>query len=257
MKFENHIEYNQNQEILMPVLEIFLSCNGEGIDVGKPVTFVSLVGCNLRCCFGKSGHCDTPESLLFPTQYEKHNVKKCFEYMSAKEVAQVIKSHNTKRVTLTGGNPLSRGGVGKWIHDLLEELGNEVLLEIEENGSIDIQTHLLRFLNEEERRRVRITLDYKTISSKMNKLMLLSNWKHLNENDVIKCVVGNKEDMLDAVAKLREYKPKAQIIFSPVFGEIEPSEIWEFICEPDIIDLDLKFQLQLHKYVFDPNLRGV
>lgn len=257
MKFENHIEYNSNNEILMPVLEIFLSCNGEGLDVGKPVTFVRLVGCNLRCCFGKSGHCDTPESLLFPSQYEKHKIKKCFEYMTVKQVANVIRSHKTKRVTLTGGNPLSRGGIGKWVHDLLEELGEDVLLEIEENGSIDINRHLLRFLNEKERKRVRITLDYKTISSKMNSQMIMRNWEYLNENDVIKCVVGNELDMNDSIEKIREYKPKAQIIFSPIFNEIELKDIWEYIYQPDVIDLDIKFQLQLHKYVYDPNLRGV
>lgn len=257
MKFENHIEYNEHNEILMPVLEIFLSCNGEGLDVGKPVTFVRLVGCNLRCCFGKCGHCDTPESLLFPTQYRKNGLVKCFNYMTAKEVADKIKEHGTKRVTLTGGNPLSRGGIGKWIHDLMEELGDGVLLELEENGSIDINIHLLRYLNEEERKRLRITLDYKTISSKMNHFMLLRNWDFLNEDDVIKCVVGNREDMEDAVAKIKERKPKAQIIFSPVFNEIELKEIWEFACEPDIIPLDIKVQVQLHKIAYPWDMRGV
>jgi 7-carboxy-7-deazaguanine synthase len=63
--------------------------------------------------------------------------------------------------------------------------------------------------------------------------------------------------MDDAIQKIRQVKPKAQIIFSPVFGEIEPVEIWEFIQRPEVIDLDIKFQLQLHKFVYAPEQRGV
>ena len=91
----------------------------------------------------------------------------------------------------------------------------------------------------------------------MNHFMLLRNWDFLNEDDVIKCVVGNREDMEDAVAKIKERKPKAQIIFSPVFNEIELKEIWEFACEPDIIPLDIKVQVQLHKIAYPWDMRGV
>lgn len=253
MKFDTDVYYVNERDIAMPVLEHFLSCNGEGIDVGKPVTFVRLVGCNLRCRYGKCGHCDTPESLLFPCQRKV----KDYEYMTAKQVAEIVKRNGAKRVTLTGGNPLSRGGIGQWIKQLLGELGEDYLLEIEENGSMDLKLILLRLLDEKERKRVRITLDYKALSSAMNPFMIMRNWEELQEHDVIKCVVGNKQDMDDAIQKIRQIKPKAQIIFSPVFGEIEPVEIWEFIQRPEVIDLDIKFQLQLHKFVYDPNLRGV
>ena len=253
MNFDANVKYINDRELAMPVLEHFLSCNGEGIDVGKPVTFVRLVGCNLRCRYGKCGHCDTPESLLFPCQ----RAVKDYEYMTAKQVAEVVKSNGAKRVTLTGGNPLSRGQIGQWIKQLLEELGEGYLLEIEENGSVDLNLALLRLLDENERKRVRITLDYKALSSGMNPRMYMKNWEMLQEHDVIKCVVGNEEDMLDAVKKIQKIQPRAQIIFSPIFGEIEPVEIWEFIQRPEIIGLDIKFQLQLHKFVYDPNLRGV
>ena len=253
MKFDTNVYYANERDIAMPVLEHFLSCNGEGIDVGKPVTFVRLVGCNLRCKYGKCGHCDTPESLLFPCQRKV----KDYEYMTAKQVAEIVKRNGAKRVTLTGGNPLSRGGIGQWIKQLLEELGEDYLLEIEENGSMDLKLILLRLLDEKERKRVRITLDYKALSSAMNPFMVMRNWEELREHDVIKCVVGNKQDMDDAIQKIRQINPKAQIIFSPVFGEIELRELWEFVQRPDIIHLDIRVQVQLHKFAYDPNLRGV
>lgn len=253
MNFDTNVKYIDDRYLAMPVLEHFLSCNGEGIDVGKPVTFVRLVGCNLRCQYGKCGHCDTPESLLFPCQ---RGVKD-YEYMTAKQVAEVVKRNGAKRVTLTGGNPLSRGQIGQWIKQLLEELGEGYLLEIEENGSVNLNLSLLRLLDEEERKRVRITLDYKAISSGMNPRMYMPNWEMLQEHDVIKCVVANEEDMLDAVKKIQKTQPRAQIIFSPVFGEIELRELWEFVQRPDIIHLDIRVQVQLHKFAYDPNLRGV
>ena len=122
---------------------------------------------------------------------------------------------------------------------------------------MDLKLILLRLLDEKERKRVRITLDYKALSSAMNPFMIMRNWEELQEHDVIKCVVGNEEDMLDAVKKIQKIQPRAQIIFSPIFGEIELRELWEFVQRPDIIHLDIRVQVQLHKFAYDPNLRGV
>ena len=70
--------------IKMPVLEMFTTLNGEGQFSGKPVVFVRLVGCNIRCKYGASGTCDTPESLLFPHE----RPVKDWEDLTAKEIAE-------------------------------------------------------------------------------------------------------------------------------------------------------------------------
>ena len=254
MKMDKDLVINEKGKIMMPVLETFLSCNGEGLDVGKPVTFVRLVGCNLRCKYGAGGVCDTPESLLFPCQRKV----KDFEYMTAKQVATIILDNGAPRVTLTGGEPLARPGIGQWLEELIEELDYKVLIEIETNGSIDIAEHVLdKFKSLEALQCLRFTMDYKSKSSAMNALMNLENWDYLAENDVIKCVVGSVEDMEDAIAKFEEYQPTAQIIFSPMFEVIDPVVIWEFIQRPEVLKWDIKFQLQLHKFVYDPAVTGV
>lgn len=239
--------------IKMPVLEMFTTLNGEGQFSGKPVVFVRLVGCNIRCKYGASGTCDTPESLLFPHE----RPVKDWEDLTAKEIGEYVKQSGVKHVTLTGGNPCSRPNIGKFIMELAEEFGEDVHIEIEENGSVDIKRVVLDHLTDEVRKRVHFTLDYKCISSFVNKLMIMDNWNYLNETDVIKCVVADKVDMDDAVAKYREIKPLAPLYFSPMFGVTDLQELWEYAYQPEVVDLNIRVQYQLHKLFYDPTVKGV
>ena len=95
--FEDKIMRNDNLEITVPVIEYFVSLNGEGMESGKPVMFIRLAGCNLRCDFGNGG-CDTCESLLFPQDREVVD----YTYYSARELANVVKENKLKRVCLPG-----------------------------------------------------------------------------------------------------------------------------------------------------------
>lgn len=212
----------------MKVVEIFKSIDGEGIRAGFPVTFIRLEGCNLRCSY-----CDTKYS------YEEAE----YSEMTVEEIYNKVYKLGCERVTLTGGEPLIHEDVDKLV-DRLTSDGFEV--NIETNGSIDISTYI-------DMNNVLLTMDYKCPSSGMSNQMLLRNLKTLRRRDVLKFVVGNKED-LDTCRDLIKYT-RAQVFISPVFGEIELKEIVEYMLEHDM--QDCRIQLQLHKYIWNPEERGV
>lgn len=211
----------------MKVVEIFKSIDGEGIRAGYPVTFIRLEGCNLRCSY-----CDT--------RYSYENAE--FTEMTVDEVYTKVFKLGCERITLTGGEPLIHEDVKALIYKLHDN-GFEV--NIETNGSIDIEQYRLR--------NNIITMDYKCPSSGMTESMLLSNLELLRKKDVLKFVVGSKED-LDVCRDIKKYT-NAQIFISPVFGQIEPREIVEYMLEHDM--QDCRIQLQLHKFIWPPEMRGV
>ena len=247
--FDSNVKRNKDGKVLMPVLEHFISLNGEGLESGKPVMFIRLTGCNLRCDFGNGG-CDTCESLLFPQDRKELD----YTYYSAKELADIVREKHIKRICLTGGEPLAREGIAEFIHDLSTSLNGKVTIEIETNGSISLNK---TFNYIPRPTTVSFTLDYKPVSSKMNKTMDLKNWNELDYRDSIKFVIGCREDMERAVEVIREHKPKANILFSPMYGQVDLEELWTFCHSDENIPLDIKLQLQIHKIFFPADKRGV
>jgi len=214
----------------MLVNEIFSSIEGEGIRTGYPATFIRLYGCNLNCSY-----CDTRYSC------EGHDGTE----MNVSEVIEKAKEAGVKKITLTGGEPL----IHKNVEELVDELVNEGFeVNIETNGSVDIYPYT-------KKENVIITMDYKLISSGMNDKMNERNFKYLRPQDVLKFVVGNKQD-LDVMKEILEvHKPNCNIFVSPVFEQIEPVEIVDYIKENKLNDC--RVQLQLHKIIWDPEERGV
>lgn len=214
------------------VVEIFDSIEGEGKRAGELCTFVRFYGCNLNCSY-----CDTP--------YGKEGGK--YEEM---ELDEIIEKLTYKNITLTGGEPLIQLGIKLLVATLV---GLGYYVNIETNGSkrlLDIQSDLLFY-----------TMDFKCPSSGMMREMCRPEFAHLTEKDVVKFVVGDRNDL--DVAKdfmftqtLRAGGATPMFYISPVFGKISPAEIVDFMKE------ELKFgkvrvQLQLHKFIWDPNKRGV
>ena len=214
----------------MLVNEIFSSIEGEGIRTGYPATFIRLYGCNLNCSY-----CDTRYSC------EGHDGTE----MNVSEVIEKGKEVGVKKITLTGGEPL----IHKNVEELVDELVNEGFeVNIETNGSVDIYPYT-------KKENVIITMDYKLISSGMNDKMNERNFKYLRPQDVLKFVVGNKQD-LDVMKEILEvHKPNCNIFVSPVFEQIEPVEIVDYIKENKLNDC--RVQLQLHKIIWDREERGV
>lgn len=215
----------------MKVVEIFKSIDGEGIRAGYPATFIRLFGCNLRCSY-----CDTPYG------YEGNDYKE----MTVDEIVQECMSLNCPRITLTGGEPLIHKDVNNLIKNLLVN-GFEV--NIETNGSVDVE--LLKFLYPQ----VVITMDWKCPSSGCENKMSISRLKDLKRNDVLKFVVGSKEDLERCKSIYKEQELECSIFISPIFGKIEPSEIVNYMLENDM--MDCRVQLQMHKFIWNPNKRGV
>ncbi|MCM1579401.1 MAG: putative 7-carboxy-7-deazaguanine synthase QueE [Ruminococcus sp.] len=215
------------------VAEKFVSINGEGPLAGQAAAFIRFCGCNLRC-----GYCDTAWAQEFDGG----------EDMTGEEIAEFVKKSGVYNVTLTGGEPLMREGM----EELICALGNiPCHVEIETNGSMDISS--LAGVSP----RPSFTLDYKLPGSGMEGAMLLGNYKYLQKEDAVKFVAGSKEDLLRGEEVIREYKlnDKCRVFFGVVYGKLSLQEAAEFIIGRKIKGAAL--QLQMHKYIWDPDTRGV
>lgn len=216
----------------MNVIEIFDSIDGEGKYAGELATFIRLAGCNLRCKY-----CDTGYALQESSGKE----------MTIPEIITKVNKIGNKHITLTGGEPLIHKDV-KILIDAL--ISNGYQINIETNGSIPIDDYLDR--------NTIITLDYKTEGSGEESKMLLKNWDKLRDCDVVK-MVCYADDLPSIKDLISNHKTKAQIFLSPVFGKIEPSELVEFSkYMRDCYGINnLRVQLQMHKYIWKPDERGV
>lgn len=217
------------------VVEIFSSINGEGTLAGQLAVFVRFKGCNLNCSFCDTKWANEPDAK--------------FTRMTETEIYNAIKKTKINNVTLTGGEPLLRNN----IETLLKLLGDDSSLnvEVETNGSIPLNDFTAL------KNPPSFTMDYKLPISGMEKSMCLDNFSILDAKDTVKFVVGSHKDLERARAVINEYCliGKCHIYFSPVFGKIEPSQIVDYMLKHNLNGVNL--QLQMHKFIWDPNARGV
>ncbi len=219
---------------MLPVVEKFVSINGEGAHAGELAVFVRFRGCNLSCSY-----CDTAWANCENAPADTETPEEIADWVSATGV------HN---VTLTGGEPLLHKECGRLIA-LLMEMGCRV--EIETNGSIALDG-----LAASEHRPV-FTMDYKLPSSGMEEFMCMENFRLLDCHDTVKFVSGSMEDLERAADIIQTYKltERCHVYISPVFGEIDPADIVAFMEERRMNGVRL--QLQLHKFIWEPSRRGV
>ena len=216
------------------VVEIFESINGEGMRAGELAVFVRMKGCNLSC-----NYCDTMWA----------NEADCeFEEMTADRIVERVKKSGIKNVTLTGGEPLLQKDADKLLKLFSDE--KDIRVEIETNGSIDLKP-FLKFEN------VSFTMDYKLPESDMEKYMDLENFKILRKKDTLKFVASSVNDLKKAKDIIEKYDliDRVNIIFSPVFGKIELTDIVDFLKDNKLNDV--RMQLQMHKFIWAPDERGV
>lgn len=220
----------------MKVVEIFGSIDGEGKRTGQLATFIRLAGCNLRCCY-----CDTTYSF---------NVNNAIE-MTIPEIVKKCQEIGFRNITLTGGEPLIHKDASALIFDLCSR-GYQV--NIETNGSVDLRE--LCSMRNKYRLDFFFTVDYKAPHSNMNDKMNEYSFSPLDtKRDIIKCVVSNVNDMDASLKYLDTFKKNFNIWFSPVFGEIKPNVIVDYVMSHNRQDVTV--QVQLHKIIWDPNKRGV
>ena len=219
---------------MFAVVERFVSINGESVRAGELAAFIRFKGCNLSCSY-----CDTKwaNSRTVP-----------FEYYTTEQLAAWVAGKRVRNVTLTGGEPLLQEEIGE-LTDKLIAGGNRV--EIETNGSIALDPYARM-----ERRPV-LTMDYKLPSSGMESAMRTDNFRLLDRQDTVKFVAGSKADLERMREIIGRYllTERCHVYLSPVYGKIEPSDMVNYMIDNEMNDVRL--QLQLHKYIWNPTARGV
>ncbi|OGU56563.1 MAG: hypothetical protein A2X64_00655 [Ignavibacteria bacterium GWF2_33_9] len=213
------------------ISEIFYSIQGEGSRAGMPCVFIRLQGCNFRCDW-----CDTPYAL------ESNDDA---EWMTGAQILEKVNSFECDFVEFTGGEPLFQKDSVDLINDFVD---NGFLVAIETNGY-----HTFENLNSAA---VKI-MDIKCPGSRMQRFNNPDNFKYLTQNDELKFVVLNKSDFDWAVNYIKEndlFAKVSIVLFSPVFGKLEPVQLSEWILESH---LPIRLQLQIHKFIWEPNTRGV
>ncbi|MBQ9155625.1 MAG: putative 7-carboxy-7-deazaguanine synthase QueE [Eubacterium sp.] len=220
--------------IQYPVAERFLSINGEGPRAGCLAAFIRMKGCNLNCSY-----CDTSWA----------NREDCpCTFYSLKGLLSWLGTAGAACVTLTGGEPLLTPGIA----DLIEGIGAAGFqLEIESNGSIDITPfHVLPH-------RPAFTLDYKCPDSGMEEFMNTDNYALLQQEDTVKFVAGSIRDLDRAFEIDRTYDlgSRCHVFLSAVFGKISPEQIVEYMISHQW--KTARLQLQMHKFIWPPDRKGV
>ena len=209
------------------ITEIFHSIQGESSYAGLPCVFVRLTGCPLRCTW-----CDSEYTFHGGTE------------MTLDDVMSRVHTFGCRLVEVTGGEPLHQPESFRLIERLCDE-GYTVLVET--SGAIDITPVDAR---------ARVILDVKCPGSGMTDRMDWENLNRLTTKDEAKFVIQDRADYEWAVSILKQYdlEHRCTILFSPVFGELDLRQLAEWILNDG---LRVRFQMQLHKYIWSPDMRGV
>lgn len=202
------------------ITEVFYSLQGESNTVGLPTVFIRLTGCPLRCVY-----CDTEYAFTGGNK------------IAIDDILTQVDSYGTPYVTVTGGEPLAQPGCLELMARLLDK-GYTVSLET--SGALDISKVDPRVIK---------VMDLKTPSSGELGRNLYRNIGFLDRKDQIKFVIGNDEDYAWSKAALNEYalSERCQILFSPVMGQQDPTDLAEKILADR---LPVRFQIQLHKLLW-------
>jgi 7-carboxy-7-deazaguanine synthase len=213
---------------VLTVFEIYRSIQGESTHTGRPCVFVRLAACNLRCSW-----CDTPYAFTGGRK------------MSVDEAVACVAALDCRLVELTGGEPLLQPDATTLMQRLVDE-GYEVLLETGGHMPID-----------EVPDEVAVILDVKCPASGEADAMHWPNLDQLSSHDEVKFVIQDRADFdyaRDVVTRHSLADRVAAVLFSPVFGVLAPAQLAEWILEARV---PARLQLQAHKYIWDPAMRGV
>jgi len=213
---------------VLTVHEIYRSIQGESTYVGRPCGFVRLAACDLRCEW-----CDTPYAFTGGTK------------MSTDDVLQAVAKLDCRLVEITGGEPLLQADV----HELMARLlaaGHEVLLETGGHRPTDCVPA-----------GVVTILDVKCPGSGEAARMHWPNLDRLAPHDEVKFVIRDRADFEYARDVVRRHdlaRRTAAVLFSPVHGVLPPDRLSDWILDAG---LDVRLQLQAHKYIWGAEARGV
>lgn len=207
--------------------ELYRSIQGESVRAGRPCTFVRTVGCDIRCRW-----CDEPQAF---TGGERVGVDEVLERVAALGVGLV---------EITGGEPLLQEAVPELVHRLLEA-GYEVLVETGGHHDISVLDA-----------RAHAIVDVKCPGSGVSEHNDPANLERLRAGDELKFVIADRRDYEWARGRVtgEAFAKNVPVHFSPVHGELDPAQLSAWILDDG---LDVRLNLQLHKYVWGADATGV
>lgn len=214
---------------MLRVTEIFRSIQGESTHAGRPCTFVRLTGCPMRCVW-----CDSEYTFTGGEQY------------SIDTIMDQVKAFGCKLVEVTGGEPLAQKEAFQLIERLCDD-GYEVLIET--GGYVSTAN---------VHPRAKVILDIKCPASGEE---LRNDWSNLERlrsyKDEVKFVIADEEDWLYAKNLIKEQALESRtkaVLISPAWGQVDLQQLAEWIASSG---LNVRMQLQLHKYIWGPDVKGV
>ena len=212
---------------MITVNETFFSIQGEGTRTGLPTVFVRLTGCPLRCAW-----CDT--AYAFDEGRRR----------AVDDVVAEIAAHPCRRALVTGGEPLAQPGAFTLVTQLLDG-GWDVAVETSGHVLIDALD-----------RRASAILDVKAPGSGETHRMEWGNLDLVAAKDEVKFVLADRADYEWSRDLVRERRMigRCPVLFSPVHGVLDPGVLGRWILEDG---LDVRVQVQLHKYLWPGAGRGV
>jgi len=213
---------------VLTITEIYPSIQGESTHAGRPCVFVRLTACDLRCRW-----CDTPYAFTGGRK------------MSVAEVLADVERHACHLVEITGGEPLLQSDVYPLMTSLLEA-GHDVLVETGGHLPLD------RVPDE-----VVAVVDVKCPASGESEKMHWENLDELSPHDEVKFVIQDRGDFEYACGVVDRHGLAARtaaVLFSPVHGVLAPDVLARWILERHA---PVRLQIQAHKYIWPPEMRGV
>jgi 7-carboxy-7-deazaguanine synthase len=212
------------------VAETFLSLQGESTYAGCLCFFIRLAGCNLKCNYCDTRYSRTPEDGT---------------PISIQELLDFAIDSDADMVEITGGEPLTQKNTHLLARALLDK--NFCVL-LETNGSLPIKSTPQGVIR---------IMDCKTPSSGEAEKLDRSNFEELNKKDEVKFVISDRNDFKYSIDIIKEYgidKKTKNIIFSPAWGDLPPKKLAEWMIKEKP---PARIQLQLHKYIWGPDKKGV
>ncbi len=217
------------------VVEKFISINGEGRCAGELACFIRFAYCNLNCSY-----CDTRWA---------NEEKVPYQIMSEEEIYEYIKESGVRNVTLTGGEPLIQENIQRLLKMLSKD--KSLRIEVETNGAVSLSEYICIGDN------ITYTIDYKLPGSGMEKYMIIDNYNIIRNIDTVKFVVSDRTDLDKAKDIIDKYNltEKGTVYLSSSFNKIQPKDIVQYMMDNNMNKV--KLQLQLHKYIWEPDRKGV
>jgi len=214
---------------MLRVTEIFRSIQGESTHAGRPCTFVRLTGCPMRCVW-----CDSEYTFTGG------------DHFSIDDIMARVNSFGCKLVEVTGGEPLAQ----KECFDLIERLCNNGFEVLVETGGYVSTAGLDP--------RAKVILDIKCPASGEEARNDWSNLERLRpEKDEVKFVIADEGDWTYAkqVVREKDLETRARaVLISPAWGQVNLKDLANWVAGSG---LNVRMQLQLHKYIWGPEVRGV